>query len=62
MSETYLTKLASSEWSYFALATACYKLVSPIRYTLTVAVSTVAIKYLKVKNTSISIFVILQYM
>jgi hypothetical protein len=48
VSETYLAKLASSEWSYLALATACYKLVSPIRYTLTVAVSTLAIKYLKV--------------
>jgi hypothetical protein len=50
VTEAYLEKIANSEWSYVALATACYKLASPARYTVTVGGSTLAIKYLKVSS------------
>ena len=53
MSQVYLEKIAHSEWSYVALAMACYKLASPLRYTATVGASTLTIKYLKVRLTKI---------
>ena len=56
VSEAYLEKIANSEWSYVALATACYKLASPARYTVTVGGSTLAIKYLKVRNCCFGYF------
>ena len=56
VSEAYLDKIANSEWSYVALATACYKLASPARYTVTVGGSTLTIKYLKVRNCYLSYF------
>lgn len=46
VSEAYLSKIAHSEWSYVALAYACYKIATPARYTITVGGTTFAVKYL----------------
>ena len=62
VTEAYLEKIANSEWSYVALASACYKLASPARYTVTVGASTFAVKYLKVRNPrAITIIICLVY-
>ena len=53
VSETYLEKIANSEWGYVALAAACYKLATPARYTVTVGATTFAIKYLNVRLTEL---------
>lgn len=46
VSETYVEKLSNSEMGYAALAYACYKVATPIRYTITVGGTTMTVKYL----------------
>jgi len=46
VSETYVEKLSNSEMGYAALAYACYKIATPIRYTITVGGTTMTVKYL----------------
>lgn len=45
-SEAYLEKLSSSDVGYYALAYACYKIATPVRYTVTLGGTTFSIKYL----------------
>ncbi len=47
LSEAYLEKLQHSEWQYYALAYACYKVATPVRYTVTVGGTTWSIHYLQ---------------
>ena len=55
-SEKILSYLRDSEAGYYALSYACYKIATPVRYTVTVAGTTVAITKLKdtgyLKSTS----------
>jgi len=46
VSETYVEKLSNSEMGYAALAYACYKVATPVRYTVTVGGTTMTVKYL----------------
>jgi len=45
-SPEYLEKLQNSNYAYYAMAYACYKVATPARYTVTVGGTTVSIKYL----------------
>ena len=45
-SPEYLDKIGQSPYAYALLAYACYKVATPARYTVTVAGTTVSIKYL----------------
>ena len=47
ISATYVDKLRYSDAGYYAMAYACYKIVSPVRYMVTVGSSTLTIKYLR---------------
>jgi len=45
-SEAYLEKISQSDYAYYALAYACYKIATPARYTVTIGGTTYAIRYL----------------
>lgn len=45
--EYYLDKIKSSEAGYYALAYACYKLATPVRYTVTLGGTTFTVAKLK---------------
>lgn len=45
-SEAYLEKISQSEYTYIALAYACYKVATPIRYTVTIGGTTYTIRHL----------------
>lgn len=47
MSEEYLEKLRNSDVQYYALAYACYKVATPLRYTVTVGGTTWSIYHLE---------------
>jgi len=46
VSDAYVEKLSNSEMGYAALAYACYKIATPVRYTVTVGGTTMTVKYL----------------
>jgi len=45
-SQEYLEKISQSQYTYIALAYACYKVATPARYTVTIGGTTLAIRHL----------------
>jgi len=45
-SEAYLEKISQSQYTYIALSYACYKVATPVRYTVTIGGTTYAIRRL----------------
>ena len=50
LSQEYIDNLSNSPYTYGAFAYALYEIAKPVRYTVTVGLTTVAVKYLSEKG------------